>query len=205
MADVIRWVDTAEEAEVLDLLGAAGVSRGPPRRPVRPSARRNASAARSTPRSRPCSSRSPGSLTGTDRRPRSEPDRPVRLLGGHATRSTCARRPTTSAGSPRCSCRWSARWSTMPTTGWPGPSGRSTRRSWWCSTRRPTSPRSSDLDALAATAAGHGVQLVTVWHDLAQITARYGRRGHDGGQQPPGEALPVRHLRSVHARTTPAT
>ncbi len=32
----------------------------------------------------------------------------------------------------------------------------------------------ADLDALAATAAGHGVQLVTVWHDLAQITARYG-------------------------------
>jgi type IV secretion system protein VirD4 len=34
----------------------------------------------------------------------------------------------------------------------------------------------SDLDALAATAAGHGVQLVTIWHDLAQITARYGPR-----------------------------
>jgi len=34
----------------------------------------------------------------------------------------------------------------------------------------------ADLDALAATAAGHGVQLVTVWHDLAQITARYGPR-----------------------------
>ena len=33
-----------------------------------------------------------------------------------------------------------------------------------------------DLDALAATAAGHGMQLVTVWHDLAQITARYGPR-----------------------------
>ncbi len=49
---------------------------------------------------------------------------------------------------------------------------RSTRRSWWCSTRRPTSPPLPDLDALAATAAGHGVQLVTVWHDLAQITAR---------------------------------
>ena len=32
----------------------------------------------------------------------------------------------------------------------------------------------SDLDALAATAAGHGIQLVTVWHDLAQINARYG-------------------------------
>ena len=34
----------------------------------------------------------------------------------------------------------------------------------------------ADLDALASTAAGHGVQLVTVWHDLAQITARYGPR-----------------------------
>jgi type IV secretion system protein VirD4 len=34
----------------------------------------------------------------------------------------------------------------------------------------------SDLDALASTAAGHGVQLVTIWHDLAQINARYGPR-----------------------------
>ena len=34
----------------------------------------------------------------------------------------------------------------------------------------------ADLDALASTAAGHGVQLVTVWHDLAQIDARYGPR-----------------------------
>ena len=34
----------------------------------------------------------------------------------------------------------------------------------------------SDLDALAATAAGHGIQLVTVWHDMAQIHARFGQR-----------------------------
>jgi type IV secretion system protein VirD4 len=34
----------------------------------------------------------------------------------------------------------------------------------------------SDLDVLASTAAGHGVQLVTVWQDLAQISARYGPR-----------------------------
>ncbi len=34
----------------------------------------------------------------------------------------------------------------------------------------------ADLDALASTAAGHGVQLVTLWHDLAQITTRYGSR-----------------------------
>jgi len=32
----------------------------------------------------------------------------------------------------------------------------------------------ADLDVLAATAAGHGVQLLTVWQDLAQVTARYG-------------------------------
>ncbi len=34
----------------------------------------------------------------------------------------------------------------------------------------------SDLDAIAATAASHGIQLVTVWQDLAQIEARYGPR-----------------------------
>lgn len=34
-----------------------------------------------------------------------------------------------------------------------------------------------DLDGLASTCAGHGVQLVTVWQDLAQVRARYGERG----------------------------
>jgi type IV secretion system protein VirD4 len=34
----------------------------------------------------------------------------------------------------------------------------------------------ADLDTLASTAAGHGVQLVSVWQDLAQLTARYGAR-----------------------------
>jgi len=33
-----------------------------------------------------------------------------------------------------------------------------------------------DLDGLASTAAGHGIQLVTVWHDMAQIRSRYGER-----------------------------
>jgi type IV secretion system protein VirD4 len=32
----------------------------------------------------------------------------------------------------------------------------------------------TELDVLASTAAGHGIQLVTVWQDLAQLTARYG-------------------------------
>jgi type IV secretion system protein VirD4 len=34
----------------------------------------------------------------------------------------------------------------------------------------------AELDGLAATCAGHGVQLVTVWQDLAQVQARYGER-----------------------------
>ncbi len=34
----------------------------------------------------------------------------------------------------------------------------------------------ADLDVLASTAAGHGVQLLTIWQDLAQVTARYGTR-----------------------------
>jgi type IV secretion system protein VirD4 len=34
----------------------------------------------------------------------------------------------------------------------------------------------AELDGLAATCAGHGIQLVTVWQDLAQINARYGAR-----------------------------
>ena len=33
-----------------------------------------------------------------------------------------------------------------------------------------------DLDALASTAASHGIQLVTVWQDLAQLRVRYGER-----------------------------
>ncbi len=33
----------------------------------------------------------------------------------------------------------------------------------------------SDLGTILSTAAGHGIQLVTVWQDLAQIETRYGR------------------------------
>ena len=34
----------------------------------------------------------------------------------------------------------------------------------------------SELDGLAATCASHGIQIVTVWQDLAQVRARYGAR-----------------------------
>lgn len=33
-----------------------------------------------------------------------------------------------------------------------------------------------DLDALATTAAAQGIQLVTIWHDMAQLSDRYGTR-----------------------------
>lgn len=34
----------------------------------------------------------------------------------------------------------------------------------------------ADLDSIAATAAGHGIQLVSIWQDLSQLRARYGER-----------------------------
>ena len=34
----------------------------------------------------------------------------------------------------------------------------------------------AELDGIAATAAGHGIALLTVWQDMAQIEARYARR-----------------------------
>jgi type IV secretion system protein VirD4 len=34
----------------------------------------------------------------------------------------------------------------------------------------------ANLDALASTSASHGIQLVTIWQDFAQITTRYGNR-----------------------------
>ncbi|HUO48789.1 MAG TPA: type IV secretory system conjugative DNA transfer family protein, partial [Acidimicrobiales bacterium] len=34
----------------------------------------------------------------------------------------------------------------------------------------------AELDVLASTAAGHGIQLVTIWQDLAQLNARYGAK-----------------------------
>ena len=58
----------------------------------------------------------------------------------------------------------------------------------------------TELDVLASTAAGHGIQLVTVWQDLAQLTARYGAEGGHGGEQPPGQALPGRHRRPRYPR-----
>ena len=58
----------------------------------------------------------------------------------------------------------------------------------------------ADLDGLAATAAGHGVQLVTVWHDLAQITARYGARATTVVNNHRAKLFLLGHLRSADPR-----
>jgi type IV secretion system protein VirD4 len=169
MADVVRWVDTQEETEVLELLGVAGV----------PEAVNAALAA-----------------FGKDERQRSstyttaetvlEPFadqvedtgdqvQPAALVSGQHTLYLCA--PT--HDQRRLSPLFTAVvrqvlehvYDTVTRTG------------------HPIDPPLlvvldeaaniaplSDLDALASTAAGHGVQLVTVWHDLAQLTARFGPR-----------------------------
>ncbi len=174
MTDVIRWVDTQEESEVLDLLGATGVSEA-------------LHAAWST--------------FGKEERQRSsiyttvetilepfggvvpvtpgDPPRavidPLRLVSGCNTLYLCAPAHDQRRLSPlfvsvvrqvvECAYDQVVR------------------------THRPLDPPLllvldeaaniaplADLDSLAATAAGHGVQLVTIWHDLAQINARYGAR-----------------------------
>ncbi len=109
------------------------------------------------------------------RRDRTEID-PDRLLdGGHHTLYLCAPaheqqrlRPLFAALVDQCS--------RPSTTGGQPSAARSIRRCWSCSTRRPTSPRSPSSTSWPATAAGQGIQLVTVWQDLAQISARYGER-----------------------------
>ena len=50
-----------------------------------------------------------------------------------------------------------------------------------------------ELDGLAATCASHGIQLVTVWQDLAQVRGPLRLAGSDGAEQPPGQDLPARH------------
>ena len=178
MADVVRWVDTHEESEVLELLAAAGV-------PEALDAARSAFGKEERQRSSiyttvetllepfadtaPTIGSWPGERTSADL-PSVDPGR---LVGAENTLYLCApahdqRRLTPLFVSVVRQVLEHVY----------------TRVSL---THRPLDPPLllvldeaaniaplADLDALAATAAGHGVQLVTIWHDLAQITARYG-------------------------------
>jgi type IV secretion system protein VirD4 len=169
MAEVVHWVETGEEAEVLDLLHAAGV-------PEAVDAARSAFGKEERQRSsivttletllEPFAGAAPSGAPELD---------PGRLLAGSHTLYLCApahdQRRLTPLFVGVLRAVLDNAYEQVTRSG------------------RPLDPPLlvvldeaaniapvPDLDALAATAAGHGIQLVTVWHDLAQITARFGPR-----------------------------
>ncbi len=175
MADVLHWVETGEEDEVLALLRETGV-------PEALDAARSAFAKEERQRSSIATTvetllepfgGSPGRPGGTVGEPAGEPVDPDRLLSGTDTLYLCApahdQRRLTPLFVGVLRSVLDRAYDRVARSG------------------RPLDPPLlvvvdeaanvaplSDLDALAATAAGHGVQLVTVWHDLAQISARFG-------------------------------
>jgi type IV secretion system protein VirD4 len=169
MADVVHWVETGEEDEVLDLLVATGV-------PEAVDAARSAFAKEERQRSsivttletllEPFAGAAPWGAPELD---------PAALLAGAHTLYLCApahdQRRLTPLFVGVLRAVLDTAYDQVARTG------------------RPLDPPLlvvldeaaniapvPDLDALAATAAGHGIQLVTVWHDLAQLTARFGPR-----------------------------
>jgi len=169
MADVVHWVEAGEESEVLDALEAAGV-------PGAVDAARSAFAKEERQRSsivttvetllEPFVGSAPWGAPSFD---------PAELLAGSDTLYLCAPAHDQRRLTPL----------------FVGVLRSVLDRAYdqVARTRRPLDPPLlvvldeaaniapvPDLDALAATAAGHGIQLVTIWHDLAQITARFGPR-----------------------------
>ncbi len=176
MADVIRWVDTQEESEVLDLLGAAGV-------PEALHAALSAFGKEERQRS------SVYTTVETVLEPFAGMDRPTWPGGGSATESMVDPARLLEGDNTLYLCapahdqrRLTPLFVSVVRQVMEHVYDRVAR------THRPLDPPLlvvldeaasiaplGDLDALAATAAGHGVQLVTIWHDLAQITARTDR------------------------------
>jgi type IV secretion system protein VirD4 len=169
MGDVLHWVETGEEAEVLDVLTAAGV-------PEAVDAARSAFAKEERQRSSIVTTVETVLEPFAGSVPRGAPTfDPGELLAGTDTLYLCApahdqRRLTPLFVGVLRSVLDSA-------------------YDQVARTRKPLDPPLlvvldeaaniapvPDLDTLAATAAGHGIQLVTIWHDLAQITARFGPR-----------------------------
>jgi TraM recognition site of TraD and TraG len=81
-----------------------------------------------------------------------------------------------SVGSALCSKPCSRPSSTTPSSSPRVPGPFSILHCSWFWTRQRTSLPLRDLDTLASTAAGHGIQLVSVFQDLSQISNRYGER-----------------------------
>jgi type IV secretion system protein VirD4 len=174
MRDVVRWVDTGEEGEVLDLLTAAGVSEAIHAvRSTFGKEDRQRSSIYTTVETvlEPFA----GATTGPGHHGADQLADPAQLVGGSNTLYLCA-----PAHDQR---RLTPLFVSVVRQAIEHVYDQVAR------THRPLDPPLlivldeaaniaplADLDALASTAAGHGVQLVTVWHDLAQITARYGPR-----------------------------
>jgi type IV secretion system protein VirD4 len=175
MTDVVRWVDTHEELEVLDLLGAAGVPEAiNAARSLFGKEERQRSSIYTTVETilEPFADGIDGPGDGVDPHPTIDP---ARLVAGDNTLYLCAPAHDQRRLSPLFTAVvrqvLEHVYDSVTRTG------------------RPLDPPLlvvldeaaniaplSDLDAMASTAAGHGIQMVTIWHDLAQITARYGPR-----------------------------
>jgi type IV secretion system protein VirD4 len=171
MVDVVRWVDTQEESEVFDLLDAAGVPEA-------------AQAAQSSFGKEDRQRSSIYTTAETVLEPFADPPvamaratavniDPNRLIAEGGTLYLCAPAHDQRRLSPLFTAVVrqvvEEAYETVTRTG------------------RPLDPPLlvvldevaniaplGDLDTLASTAAGHGIQLVTIWQDLAQVTARYG-------------------------------
>jgi type IV secretion system protein VirD4 len=179
MGDVVRWVDTQDVDEVFDALSAAGEHRAV--QAMRASWGRDdrqRSAVYTTAEMVVEVFADPSVAARQSVRPVGDgvgPVDPVRLLDENGTLYLCA-----PAHDQR---RLRPLFATLVTQVVEIAYGRATRRGG------PIDPPLlvvldeaanvaplADLDVLASTAAGHGVQLVTVWQDLAQLHARYGAR-----------------------------
>ena len=170
MAEVLHWLDSREDQEVKDILEAAGVP----------------AAVDAWESSQYRTDRAVDSLYATAEEVLAVygNQRVSASTDGHdldldtscpgTTRSTCTPPPTSSGSSDRCSRR-------SPSRSWPPPKSRPPCRPTGCSPRlglfldeAGNCAALSDLDVLATTARGQGIQLVTVWHDKSQLEARYG-------------------------------
>ncbi len=172
MADVVRWVDTQEASEVSFILEQAGVTEALDAARASTGAATSARAARCTRRRR----RFWRPLPVTRPHPVTDAFEPTELLGGCHTLYLCAPahdqrrlRGYFTALTQQVLSQAFNQATRSREAAW-------IRRCWSCSTRRPTSHPLPELDGLAATCASHGIQLVTVWQDLAQVRARYGAR-----------------------------
>ena len=196
MADVVRWVDTQEVGEVAGILERAA----PPEaldaaRATWCRDERTRSSVYTTAETvlAPFAHAPPG--------PSSDARRSSRATCSAApTRCTCARRHTTSAG---CAGYFTALTQQVLSHAFA-----SATRSG-----RPLDPPLlvvldeaahiaplPELDGLAATCASHGIQIVTVWQDLAQVRGRYGARAPTVLNNHRAKLFLPGHRRPRHAR-----